>query len=146
MAYDLIPTREVSGGPWYTDQEFDHEFVEAIKKFIVKYVTEMKLATMEEIHAALAKVGISSVPLAIEDVRLVVDTLLCDSKLEEMKVRSSTSSGYRYKIAKSAVDVSWVPEVPCGTCPWPRCSPDGRHTPACCQYLEKWLEQDAMDE
>ena len=148
MAYGLTPTREVSGGPWYTDQEFDHEFVEAIKKFIVKFVNEMQMVTMDEIHGALAKAGISTVPLALSDVDLVVATLLCDSRLEESRARTASSSSPRYKIAKSAVDVSWVPEVPVGTCPWApaKCCPDGRHTPACCQYLEKWLEQEPLGE
>ena len=28
MLFDVEPAKEITGGPWYTDQEFDHEFVE----------------------------------------------------------------------------------------------------------------------
>jgi len=140
MAYDLVPTREVSGGPWYTDQEFDHEFVEGIKRFVTKFVAEKRHATLGEIHGALAKSRISTVPLAPSDVELVVDTLICDARLEHMYLRTASSRALHYKIAKPAVDVSWVNQIPTGACPWPRCAPDGRHTAACCSYLEKWLD------
>ncbi|KAK7241830.1 RNA polymerase III [Aureococcus anophagefferens] len=109
MAYDLVPTREVSGGPWYTDQEFDHEFVGAIKKIVVKYV----------------------------------------QSLEEFTAVTAASKASRYKIAKPAVDVAWVGEVPAGCvpeAPGRRYCADGRHAPASCQYLQKWLEQDDDDE
>ena len=38
MLYDLIPAKEISGGPWYTEQEFDGEFVDELCKFIVTFV------------------------------------------------------------------------------------------------------------
>ena len=145
MAYDLTPTREVSGGPWYTDQEFDHEFVDGIKRFVVKFVTEKQHCTLEDIHAALAKSRISTVPLEIGDVRLVVDTLLCDARLEQLHLRTAAGRSVHFKIAKPAVDVAWVAAIPCGACPWPRCAVDGRHTPATCQYLEKWLDAPEED-
>lgn len=28
MVFELMPAKEITGGPWYTDQEFDSEFVE----------------------------------------------------------------------------------------------------------------------
>ena len=40
MAYDLAPTREVSGGPWYTDHEFDHEFVNEIARLVENQIRE----------------------------------------------------------------------------------------------------------
>ncbi|KAH8068133.1 hypothetical protein JL721_7083 [Aureococcus anophagefferens] len=91
MAYDLVPTREVSGGPWYTDQEFDHEFVGAIKKIVVKYVQSVQTSTLDEIHGALERSGIATVPLSVADVKLVIDTLLCDSKLEEFTAVTAAS-------------------------------------------------------
>lgn len=30
MLYDLTPSTAITGGPWYTDNEFDHEFVNEI--------------------------------------------------------------------------------------------------------------------
>ena len=149
MAYDLVPTREVSGGPWYTDQEFDHEFVGAIKKIVVKYVQSVQTSTLDEIHGALERSGIATVPLSVADVKLVIDTLLCDSKLEEFTAVTAASKASRYKIAKPAVDVAWVGEVPAGCvpeAPGRRYCADGRHAPASCQYLQKWLEQDDDDE
>ena len=85
----------------------------------------------------------------LADVKLVIDTLLCDSKLEEFTAVTAASKASRYKIAKPAVDVAWVGEVPAGCvpeAPGRRYCADGRHAPASCQYLQKWLEQDDDDE
>jgi len=38
MLYDLMPAKEITGGPWYTDQEFDHEFIQELSRFIVQFV------------------------------------------------------------------------------------------------------------
>ncbi len=32
MLYDLMPSTNLTGGPWYTDNDFDHEFVLEICK------------------------------------------------------------------------------------------------------------------
>eukprot|EP01040_Poterioochromonas_malhamensis_P021641 gene21641-26154_t len=26
MVFDMVPAKEITGGPWYSDQEFDHDF------------------------------------------------------------------------------------------------------------------------
>lgn len=142
MAYDLQPTREVSGGPWYTDQEFDHGFVEAMKKLIMRFIGEKGIATIEEIAAALSTLGVTQVKLELEDVRLVVDSLVCDLKLEEVKAyqRSDSNKGSRYKVAKASSDHNFLAHVPCGTCPVrASCSPNGLISPSNCIYLDKWL-------
>ncbi|KAH8091266.1 hypothetical protein JL720_6157 [Aureococcus anophagefferens] len=145
MAYDLVPTREVSGGPWYTDQEFDHEFVGAIKKIVVKCAQSVQASTLDR-STALERSGIATVPLSVADVKLVIDTLLCDSKLEEFTAVTAASKASRYKIAKPAVDVAWVGEVPAGCvpeAPGRRYCADGRHAPASCHLA---AEQDDDDE
>lgn len=38
MLYDVSPAKEITGGPWYSDQEFDHEFVNELGNFIVQVV------------------------------------------------------------------------------------------------------------
>jgi len=82
MAFELEPTREISGGPWYTDQEFDHGYVDAVKKTVLKFITTKKTATLDEIHGAIATSGISEIALAVDDVRLVVESLVADGLVE----------------------------------------------------------------
>jgi len=101
MSYDLMPTREVSGGPWYTDQEFDHEFVEHISTFVERLVESQQHLPLDEIHRVIKGANVSNVELSVDDIRLVVETLLADAKLEEMRFAGAT----HYKIAKQSVDV-----------------------------------------
>lgn len=35
MLYDVTPAKEITGGPWYSDQKFDHEFVNELENYIV---------------------------------------------------------------------------------------------------------------
>lgn len=138
MAYDLAPTREVSGGPWYTDHEFDHEFVSAIKQVVVGCVQQLGTCSLEEIHKGVTAMGVSTVPLATSDVRTVVEALLADSELETLY----DEGGDKYKVAKSCVDTAWVDEVPSGRCPWPRCAAEsgGVCCAETCLYLDAWLD------
>lgn len=151
MAYELEPTREVSGGPWYTDQEFDHGFVEAMKKLIMRFIGEKGMATVEEVAAALSALGVTQVKLELGDVRLVVDSLVCDLKLEEVNAyqRSDADKSVgppsRYKLARPSTDHNFLAQVPCGTCPVrASCSPTGLISPANCIYLDKWLAAEAL--
>lgn len=34
------PAKEITGGPWYTDQEFDYEFVKHLSNYVLSYVKE----------------------------------------------------------------------------------------------------------
>ncbi len=139
MAYDLAPTREVSGGPWYTDHEFDHEFVSAIKTVVVSCVKALGNCTLEDIHQAVLGTKVSTVPLSISDVQTVVEALLADSQLE----RLHASDDARFKVAKPCVNTDWVAEVPSGTCPWPRCRAEngGTCNAETCLYLDAWLDE-----
>ncbi|KAJ1456088.1 RNA polymerase Rpc34 [Pelagophyceae sp. CCMP2097] len=147
MAFDLTPTSQVSGGPWYTDQEFDHGFVEGLQKFVLRFVTERKMATLEDISSALNKVGIATVPLKIEDVQLLVDTLVFDTKLEEMRLMRRSATGtmtLNYKVAKQSDDYNFLTEVPCGTCPVRKqCHEGGLISPTNCIYFDNWLKSNA---
>ena len=78
--------------------------------------------------------GISTVPLGLSDVKLVVATLLY-ARLEESRARtaSSSSPATRSPSPPSAVGPRGPRRhVPLGA---REVRPDGRHTPACCQYL-----------
>ena len=39
MLMELTPSVEVTGGPWFTDQELDVEFVEHLTNTCYKYIT-----------------------------------------------------------------------------------------------------------
>ncbi len=58
MLYDVMPAKEITGGPWYSDQEFDHEFVGELGNFVIQVV---RAAGMMELGAISDKVRISGI-------------------------------------------------------------------------------------
>ncbi len=61
MLYDVIPAKEITGGPWYSDQEFDHEFVGELGNFIVQVVKNIGMADLNTILEKVRISGISKV-------------------------------------------------------------------------------------
>ena len=61
MLYDAIPTKDITGGPWYTDQEFDHEFIDGLHNFILQLVEGAGMADIQTICEKIRQSGISKV-------------------------------------------------------------------------------------
>lgn len=62
MIYDASPAKEITGGPWYSDQqEFDSEFVEALSNFVVQTVKANKILDLTGIGDKVRLSGISTV-------------------------------------------------------------------------------------
>ncbi len=38
MLYDLVPSTEITGGPWYNEQEFDHVFIDTLSTFVYEVI------------------------------------------------------------------------------------------------------------
>ena len=53
MVYDVKPAKELTGGPWYTDQEFDHDFVYKLTQFVLHYLGCIQLANASQIYEAI---------------------------------------------------------------------------------------------
>lgn len=87
MLFDMVPGKELTGGPWYTDQEFDEDFVLLLSKFIVNVVKEKQIADINAINAEVKNSGISKVELSLEDLEMVIQTLVYDGLLEEVQLR-----------------------------------------------------------
>jgi len=142
MLYELAPAKEITGGPWYTDQEFDHEFVEALRSFILQVVCAQGTADLPTISQRVKRSGISTVDLAEEELEMVLCTLIYDGKLEQvdgMDGAATTTQLYRAAVPTSAA--TSVTEVPCGVCPLvSQCREGGVISPTSCEYMTKWLE------
>ena len=50
MKYDLEPSREITGGAWFTDQEFDSDFVDEMQLCLNYIMDEKKVTLQEEIR------------------------------------------------------------------------------------------------
>lgn len=152
MLFDLTPAKEITGGPWYTDQEFDHQFVEELCMFVVQYVKSQGMADAASIHDRVRISGISKVELSVEEMDLVLQILVYDGRLEEVSsavlilTGRATTGQTMYKLSKAVTIPNHLTESPCGMCPViSQCTPGGVISPSTCQYFTEWLgmEDDA---
>lgn len=84
MLYDITPAKEVTGGPWYTDMEFDHEFISELRSFIMMVIRRHKDVgiTIHEMADKMRVANVSRVPLGISDVVQLMQTLAFDYMIE----------------------------------------------------------------
>ncbi len=73
MLYDVMPAKEITGGPWYSDQEFDHEFVAELGNFVVQIVRGPGMMDLAGISEKVRISGISKVSASPHARRLLAD-------------------------------------------------------------------------
>mmetsp|Transcript_25820 Transcript_25820/g.31836 ORF Transcript_25820/g.31836 Transcript_25820/m.31836 type:complete len:340 (+) Transcript_25820:108-1127(+) len=87
MLYDLTPSKEVTGGPWYTAElEFDHEFISEMRKFIMHLCRRLnggKGVTLKQIAEKMKMANVSRVELKLQEVQQLMQTLAFDYMIEQ---------------------------------------------------------------
>eukprot|EP01038_Epipyxis_sp_PR26KG_P005909 gene5909-8152_t len=151
MLYEMVPAKEVTGGPWYSDHEFDHDFVSALSDFIVKIVEKQNIVDLTGICDKIRISGISKVELSIEEIGQVVNTLVYDGRLEEVQSSVLLMTGYAttkkmFKINRNINPPNFLTATPCGVCPvLSQCVEGGVISPTNCLYMDQWLVMPAED-
>lgn len=87
MLYALTPAKELTGGVWYSDLEFDHEFISELRSFLLQCVRRLnggKGVTVTEILEKMRQGNISRVELSTVEVSQLVHTLIYDYLVEEV--------------------------------------------------------------
>lgn len=116
---ELEPSVELTGGSWYTDQEFDLEFIEALSKQCYKFIyakvnqpqkiyslksfpvknkqsiypsTYEQYPTSKDVLQFIQKTGITNVDLSAKDVKQLLERLVYDGTVyKRMKVQYTHS-------------------------------------------------------
>ena len=92
MLYDLKPSDEVTGGPWYTENEFDHEFISELRMFIMHCVRRLnggKGVTMKEISEKMKTANVSRVQLNTKEIQQLIQTLAFEYMIEQSGVNQN---------------------------------------------------------
>lgn len=146
VLFDVVPAREHTGGPWYTDQEFDEEFVRFVSNWVLNVIKKKGSATIAELTTLLQKLKISKVDLSEEDIKSVVDKLLYEGEIEEYNdpqeftVGTSNINERKWKVVSKVDPFEYLTQCPCGVCPIKsECTPGGIISPVTCTYMNKWL-------
>jgi len=155
MLYNLEPDRSVTGGAWYSDQDFESEFVEILNQQCHRFLyhkleksrecqegpiaaKHMSMSSSDEVLRFISDLGISKVQLRNEDIESILDTIIFDGKAE----KSEGMDGAKlYRAIESLVPSAGLVRSPCGVCPVMKyCGDVGSVTPATCQYFKDWLQ------
>jgi DNA-directed RNA polymerase III subunit RPC6 len=118
MLYDLQPSKEITGGPWYTEMEFDYGFISELRTFIMHCIRRLnggKGVTMKEIAEKMKLANVSRVQLNLQEVQQLIQTLAFDYKIEQNGVNQNEEALF---IAAKPVT------TPCDFTWWEVLSPD----------------------
>ena len=164
MLYETTPDPSLTGGTWYSDQEFEEEFVRILNEQCARLLDERLEESLQkfpndpylrrtssfmssvELVALINEMGIATVSLTVQDIESILYTLICDGKIEKMTVASTVlgESGSKqnlYRSVKPIIDSAPIIRNPCGICPvFNDCHDEGLITPKTCIYLNKWLD------
>ncbi|EEC49444.1 predicted protein [Phaeodactylum tricornutum CCAP 1055/1] len=97
MLYDLTPSTELTGGVWYSDMEFDHEFISELRNFLLSCVRRMNGGngvTLPEVREKMIQGKVSRVQLAINELRQLMQTLVYDYLVDEVETEDETEVMY----------------------------------------------------
>lgn len=101
MLFDIEPSVEITGGPWFSDNELDTEFIEGLMLACLKFIASKSFpkdpsaifpssyhgyASLETIHRFIMDSGICTIDLAADDIACLLDALEYDGKIERVSV------------------------------------------------------------
>ncbi|KAJ1406450.1 Winged helix-like DNA-binding domain superfamily [Sesbania bispinosa] len=152
MAAEFEPSKEITGGDWYSEGSLDTDLINLIKDVCLKYIFRQKVVTRDGVLEWSTKSGVFSAEVTTQQIEEILRTLVLDDEIMEVK---STGFGdfasvpvgrvcYKCK-SKGGVrgeqKASAMASIPCGVCPRINfCTPDGIVSPKTCVYFQKWLD------
>lgn len=147
MLYEIEPSRELTGGAWYSGTELDEDLINTLQEQCFIFISQRGYASPEAVHAFMQETGIFKVELRVDDVITVLNTLVFDGLVESFRdPRAGTSSaegasGMLYKPSRFKLPPNPYTTVPCALCPVASsCAPDAIVKPSTCPYLTEWLK------
>lgn len=111
MLFELTPSKELTGGVWYSGLEFDHEFISELRTFVmhcVRKINDGQGVTLTEIKNIMTEKNVSRVQLSLDEIKQLVQTLVYDYRIEEGSVTDTGES--RFVIARrvsTMCDFKW---------------------------------------
>ena len=153
MLFELAPSREITGGAWYTEHEYDAEFINVLREQCVKFIYSQEKVTLEEVSEFVRQSKLSHVELGVDDVLQIVSTLVYDGKVDKIEDESVDDGmadapdeafvpkTYYRKAALPIPESNAYSDIQCGVCPViNECRPDGLINPISCEYITAWLD------
>ncbi|KAL7275086.1 34-kDa subunit of RNA polymerase III (C) [Rhizina undulata] len=158
MLYELTPSIDQTGGPWFTDSELDKDFINALLTAMTRYVTSRSFPritggsngaaaavasfppnytgypTLNHIYLWVKNSNLATVELAEADIKSLLDVLVYDGQIERVV------GGTAYRAVRIPESINGFTDSPCGRCPvFSLCKEGGPVSASNCKYFEDWL-------
>ncbi|KAK9830943.1 hypothetical protein WJX81_000452 [Elliptochloris bilobata] len=141
MLAELEPAKELTGGAWYTDQNFDLEFFSVLQRASRMCIGETRLATLDDVASYLRDKQITNVELRDEDVLSVLRTLEYERAIECRRGLGEDDEDVFREERLPLPERHAATAFPCGICPViGDCVDDGPVSPATCPYWKQYLD------
>jgi DNA-directed RNA polymerase III subunit RPC6 len=135
MLYNLQPSIEVTGGPWFTDSELDTEFIDSLLTVIWRFIASKTYPTalqeptanvnivqasypanhtgfvgLESIMQFITANKITNIDLGISDIKSLCDVLVYDDKLELVKGTADIYKATWQSVLEAGFGNTWKEE------------------------------------
>ncbi|KAI0491853.1 hypothetical protein KFK09_026114 [Dendrobium nobile] len=151
MAVEFEPSKEISGGTWYSEGSLDLEFITILREQCRLHVERLKVATLENVWQFIRDSKVFYIDFSLQQIKEIMSAMVLDKELEELissgvgdffHIRAGREC-YRSLKGRDGPKEGFFSAVPCGVCPRiNECSPDGIISPNTCVYYQKWLGLD----
>jgi DNA-directed RNA polymerase III subunit RPC6 len=138
-ASDIVISPPNTFSAWYTETEFNIEFVSLLQEMCLRQIRNQGGCKLEELSEEIHKQKYFK-ELHAEDINSIVHTLILDGLVEIVGDEDDNNDFFRITEKTPSDNISLI-NVPCGVCPVSHdCDPDGAISPHNCVYYENWLD------
>lgn len=131
MLYGLEPDKSVTGGAWYSESEFESEYVQVLHDQCYQFVKrrlvladdkvkfpearEASLVSSIEVRDYIKDLKISKIDLTLQDIEMVLETIVFDGLIEKITVVKKTDTSVPVKSEKNLTSDEEDLEAGCTT-------------------------------
>jgi len=159
MLFDIKPDSSLTGGAWYSENDFETEFVDILGRQTLTFLQRQRshadvqhtdplaaqramMCDIKQVKNFISQLGISKVELEDEEVKQILESLVFDGFA--VRLHTLGEGGKKvtfYRAIKNQPLTSGISRVPCGVCSIiSQCISGGLVSPQTCNYMKEWLE------
>ncbi|CAN3502788.1 DNA-directed RNA polymerase III subunit RPC6 [Diutina catenulata] len=132
MLYNLQPSTDVTGGPWFTDSELDTEFIDSLLSLIWRFIASKTFpvafqkpsgdvnlfqtssnqwVALDSVMEFITVNQVTNIDLTKSDIRDLCDVLVFDDKLEQVKNHEDAFRATWQSVREAGFGKQWTEDV-----------------------------------
>ena len=88
------PSEEITGGIWYTNNEFNKELINALYSATLDYIQAQGTANKNQLIVALKSLNVVNKDLTEVNVQTIINLLIFDDKVQEISNKHNPGNYY----------------------------------------------------